>query len=528
VGIAWRRTEAEWRAFQRSTLIALALFGIALAFRLPDLGAACHIDGTNHWFGRTQKFWTALSDGRFADTHYSPHPGVTLMWLSGASMKLLGVLGMGDERAIVAATLPGAVLGALVSPFTYLLSRRVLAIPRDSARFDHVPILSAFLLATEPFMVGNARTYHMDSLMSGFMWTSALLVVLTLIELRSTWALLAGLSLGLSILTRMATALFALSVAIPFAVSFLRERPRSKRLPRLLALMAATTMLVCWLGWPALLFQPLSTLASVLEQSSGLVDRGHRMFAWGRVHPTDPGFTFYVGTLLVRLSPEVLAGAITLFFVEYVLPRRAWRVLAVLGVTYLPYTLAVWWGSKKSDRYLLFLFPVLVFYAAVVLEELVFRVRNSRPLAKHSAAVLALTAGLLVSVRLGRLARVHPLPITWCAAYPGVRCEDVITIGGGEGFRDVARWISRHARTQNPKVLSAYSGGEAMRPWLDFRAPASGSEAEFVVTYIASDQRELDRGILAFAAGPPLHEVRYDGRVYSRIYRGPAYAKAAK
>jgi len=349
-----------------------------------------------------------------------------------------------------------------------------------------------------------------------------------LLERRPLWAVLTGVSLGLALLTRMATALFAFSVAIPFAVAFFRERPKTKVLPLLLALTAATTVLVTYFGWPALLLEPRNTLTSLFQQSSDLVERGHRMFAWGRVHPIDPGFTFYVGALLVRVSPEVLAGTIAWFFVEHALPRRTWRVLAVLGVIYLPYTLAVWFGSKKSDRYVLFLFPLLVVFASVVWEELAWRVRHSPRFVKHGVATLAVLAGLFVLVRASRLALVHPLPVAWCAGYPGLRCEDVITIGGGEGFRDVGRWIAQHSNTKSPKVLSAYSGGEAMRPWLDFRPPATGDEAEFVVTYIASDQRQLDQEIRAFAIGPPLHEVAYDGRVYSRIYRGPSYQAAGK
>jgi hypothetical protein len=258
------------------------------------------------------------------------------------------------------------------------------------------------------------------------------------------------------------------------------------------------------------------------------VSKGHATYSWGQIHERDPGVAFYAGVVLMRLSPEVLLGALVMPFLARRLTRRTLLALvAVVGV-YLPMTLAVLVGDKKGDRYLLFLFPVLVLAASIVASELVSWVKARGFLGARMGAVLAAVAALVVVGRLHRLSLVHPLPITWCASYPGLRCEEVIKLGHGEGFRDVALWIKKHSRVKRPTVLSAYSKGSVMRPWLDFTRPKSGADAHFVVTYIAADQRKQDQGIFAYAVGEPLHEVRYDGRVYSRIYRGPRYQEARK
>jgi hypothetical protein len=99
----------------------------------------------------------------------------------------------------------------------------------------------------------------------------------------------------------------------------------------------------------------------------------------------------------------------------------------------------------------------------------------------------------------------------------------VITLGNGEGFRDAALWIAKHSPVKNPYVLSAYANGAVLSPWLRFRRVRDGSQAEFVVTYLSSDQRNLDPATRRFAVGEPLHEVRFDDRTYVRIFRGPAY-----
>jgi len=512
----------------RTWAFALGLLAVALVARLPDVGATCNVDGVLYWFERTRKFWVALGEGRFAETYFSAHPGVSLMWLSGASMKLFGVLGAVNERAVVAATLPVALLGSAVAPLTYLLLRR--AVPVTDARLPYlsVPLLAGFLVATEPFLVAHSRTYHMDSLVTGFVWIGLLLGTLTILERRPLFAVLAGLCLGLAMLTRMVSGVFALALACVFAVAFALERPRTRSLPLLLALVAGTAALVVYLLWPAMLVDPGKTLKLIVRQSSRLVERGHIAFAWGKVYKSDPGLAFYAGAFLMRLTPEILLGVLALPFVARGLSRRTLLVIGALGASYLPFTLAVLFGAKKGDRYLLFLFPLLVLLASVAAVDLARRLRASGVLRHRATTAIAAGLGLVLAFRLLRLALVHPVPIAWCASYPGLRCENVITIGQGEGFREVARWIAGHSRLKKPTVLSAYARGAMMRPWLDFRRSESGKDAHFVVTYIASDQRLRGQGVLAHAVGDPLHVVSYDGRVYSRIYRGPRYHEAKR
>jgi hypothetical protein len=510
---------------KQTLLVVLGLFVLALAIRLPDLGASCNVDGILYWFGRTRKFWAALAAGKLDQTYYSPHPGVTLMWLSGASMKLLGVTGRVDEEAIRAATLPVALLSSCVPSLSYLLLRRLLPGEMVRSPYWSVPLVASFLLATEPFLVAHSRTYQMDALVTGFLWLGALLGILTVFERRPSFAALAGLCLGLAMLTRMVTGVFAVTLVAPFLVGFVLEKPKTRSLPVLLAVMATTAGLVVYFGWPAMMVDPVGTASRIVRQSSRLVDKGHATFSWGRAHATDPGVAFYAGVLLMRLTPEVLLSALAIPFLARRLTRRTALVLVSIVGVYLPFTLAVLFSNKKGDRYLLVAFPVLVLMASIAAAELASWVTaRGRASQRLGATVIA----AVVLFRLHRLVLVHPLPITWCASYPGLRCEDVIRLGQGEGFRDVGRWIAQHSKLRRPAVLSAYSKGSVMRPWLDFVRPETGASAHFVVTYIGTDQRQQDQGILAFAVGDPLHEIRYDGRVYSRIYRGPRYEEARK
>ena len=210
-------------------------------------------------------------------------------------------------------------------------------------------------------------------------------------------------------------------------------------------------------------------------------------------------------------------------------PLKRWLfVLVVLACAYVPPAFGLALSAKKGDRYVLLFFPLLTF-AATCAAVALGRLPISRPRLRVRAAFVALgVASLVVGLRGARLARVHPLPITWCAGYPGFECESLITIGQGEGFRDAALWIAEHSPVRHPNVLSQYAGGAVMTPWLPFRRVRAAKDAHFVVTYIASEQRALDRGVQTQAVGEPLHEIRYENRTYVRIYPGPKYERAMR
>src|SRR5262249_43169450 len=158
------------------------------------------------------------------------------------------------------------------------------------------------------------------------------------------------------------------------------------------------------------------------------------------------------------------------------LPRRTLVVLLAIGCAYVPPALGLLAGAKKGDRYPLLFFPAITLLAAVCLVELLARVPLRGRLAGRAPLVAACVLALLLAVRASRLWAIHPVPIAWCASYPGLRCEDVITLGNGEGFRDAALWMKEHRPVRVPNVLSAYAGGAVLRPWLEFKRVKQASE----------------------------------------------------
>ena len=77
--------QREWR---RVGLIALGVFLLALASRLPGLDVFLTADEPKAWFGRAIQFLDALARADWAATFDSPAPGVTTMWAGAIGLWL--------------------------------------------------------------------------------------------------------------------------------------------------------------------------------------------------------------------------------------------------------------------------------------------------------------------------------------------------------------------------------------------------------------------------------------------------------
>jgi len=167
-------------------VVALALFLLALAPRLPGLDVFLTADEPKAWFGRSIQFLAALARADWAATFDSPAPGVTTMW-AGASGLLLEYARRGFPGGSITAFLdalpfdpldpailplvrfPIVLATAIAAPLTYLWSRSFLG--------EKGALLAALFLALDPFLLALSRVLGHDALVAIFMWLSLLALV---------------------------------------------------------------------------------------------------------------------------------------------------------------------------------------------------------------------------------------------------------------------------------------------------------------------------------------------------------------
>ena len=381
---------------------SVGLFALALIPRVLALNAFVTPD-ERRWLERSVKFFAALLYQDWAGTLRKGHPGVTTMWTAVAGLTgkyLFGAWseGVSVSRASLLEFLQRVpldmvsldYLAAIRFPTVLLTSAFVVALYFLVSKLlgRKVALLSAVLVALDPFYLAHSRLLHHDALVATFMTLSLLSFLVYLEQLRSpAYLVVSGLSAGLAFLSK-ATSLFL----VPFmgllawmayveqgAVSPPSRWQEGRRwLGRLLVwgLMASLTFAALW---PAVWVEPAKALGEVWEKStSAAATEVHIQGDFFLGRPTlDARILFYPVTFLFRATPLSLAGtALAVYFLVRRFTLHASRfTLHASRFTFYDsrfklllymflFVVFMSAGGMKYDRYLLPVYPALEIVAA--------------------------------------------------------------------------------------------------------------------------------------------------------------------
>lgn len=184
-------------------IIVLVIFTAALIPRILNADLFINPDAADFWFERTENFYQGLKDFNFAKTFQTGHPGVTLMWLSGASMALknyfTGVLDIFDFsdrlNLLFAAKLPIILITSLTISLIYFLIKKL---------FNNrkIALLCAFFVLIDPFYLAQSRFFQMDALLSSFIILSILTIYLFFNTTERKYIYLSAFFAALALLTK--------------------------------------------------------------------------------------------------------------------------------------------------------------------------------------------------------------------------------------------------------------------------------------------------------------------------------------
>jgi Dolichyl-phosphate-mannose-protein mannosyltransferase len=460
------------------------------------------------WFGRARRFWLALAEGDFPETNRAPHPGVTMMWLAGAVMKLRGLLdGPIDERGLLAVKLPGILLGTLSASLTFPLLQAVLG----RAHFRPALVLAA-LLATEPLLIEQSRLAHLDMAAGGFVWLGMLTSLVAYERNRWPWALASGFLFGCAGLTKLSVAPLPAALMLILGGAAVLSRFRDLRGLTVASVVTVTALSTIYALWPALWSEPIDTLASVLRSSEKIADNGNvARGSRGRVVPEAALYARY----LISVTPVetgILAalGVAVAWFVRPLRKHYLWLVLATV-----PYLVLISLAKKKLGRYALPATPMLLLLAGIGVAWLAGRLRGWRRLqVAFGAALCALFVGRYVHA-----ARLLPSAVQ-CTPWLGTECSRPLDM---YFVREIALFIEKDwRRPRPPRVWNLRTKLSA--PWFVTKEAKSARSAHYLVVW-DSDFANAEEGRLARRSplrkrlGKELGVVRHDGAVVARVYR---------
>ncbi len=353
-------------------LLIVLFIVVFLLTRLPRIATdEANPDGVN-WHYRSQQFVNGLKYFQFEKTYQHYHPGVTLMWITGIPIELVKqISGQNLYTAAnfamfnAAAKIPLVLVQLILSVVALLLLAKFMEFKK--ALF----IISMFTF--EPFFLGNSRLYHMDILLTLFLFISLLLAYFAVTKKSMVFAVLSGISLALSFLTK-SIGIGGLVYISMFILFFNFINKDFKYGLKMFGVVLGSFVLAIFLLFPALWVKPFYYLGEIFSESERVgVRKGHEQIVFGEV-TTDAGAIFYPLVIVIKSSPFLLIGLL-MGLLNFKQLKSAINIkkpsLALfLAVFYLGYFLVMTLPTKKLDRYMLVMYPFLGYMAVTGFEFL--------------------------------------------------------------------------------------------------------------------------------------------------------------
>lgn len=550
---------------QADMLIGVLLFAISLAIKLPYLGAFLTIDEPR-WIHGAGQFLLALRSGNLAETYWHFHPGITITW-GEALILWLQSLGSGLPLesfvefqmeylavSVGAMRLSGVVLTSLALPVVYGLGKPLLG--RRPA------LLGAGLLAVDPFWVAHSRIVNGDALAGVLMIAAYLAFALLLVKPQLKLAAMAGLLVGLSLLTKLPSQILVVLIAALAAIGYFSNRDWKFWLRALLVcgLVSAATFVLLW---PAMWVAPIETLKRMYIDTFDVGDIGGKdkvEFFMGQVRETQSQF-FYLLALPFRLTPVNLLGGL-LSMALLVMAKnnpQARRATWLLWLFILATGVLANLSPKKADRYLMSVVLAVDLLAGIgwlwligqmgkwANERITNRRKDEGPRSgtkdreagqrTNKIAHYALRATyyathntfhvLLIAIQLTFTITHYPYVLAYYNPLLGgyARAAKLVPVGWGEGLEQAAAWINRQpdaaTATVSPyyeNVTNHYLTGRSLDWSKDGKKQL---QADYVVFYVAQTQRKLPYpGLVAyFQTKTAAHIIEFGDTPYIWIYK---------
>ncbi|HZY43263.1 MAG TPA: glycosyltransferase family 39 protein [Anaerolineae bacterium] len=435
------------------------------------------------WVLRSLNFATALSRGDWAGTAQIGHPGVTTMWLGsiGIVLKRLAdpiasvqaidwlrqVPALAPDNAeafkrlgvfLTFARLPVILINTLGIVGIFLLAQKLFG--------QSMALLAALLMALDPFMAGLSGLLHVDGLLTTFSTLSVLSLLIAISGQRSAisressvavrprsavrWFALSGFFAALAFLSK-SPALFL----TPFTFLVVSIAILFKMIPLRSALIGLSTFVICHFAfvillYPAMWLNPIGTLQGILGLASFYSGNAVRPTFFDGQYVLNHGLTFYPTALLYRLSLIELLGLIIaiVFIVREIRRRRSnfqlpasnlysiviFLVYAILFIVFITPV------AKKYDRYMLPVFPMLIFVAAWgigQLSQITLKTFRFGSVFKYLLPMAVAAQVIMVAINWPYLL-MHYDPLLGGS----VEAQKHFAVGWGEGLGAAANWIN--------------------------------------------------------------------------------------
>ena len=344
----------------------ILVFILFVVSRLPDLGYDTFNTDVWKWKARIFDFGTGIFTLDFAKTIQKYHPGVTLMWLGTAGVKVYNLY----YQALLHIRPPDNDISAIFGlHFTQKLAV-VIAIALTVALIFYAlkslfgikyAVITVLLMSFEPLYVALTRELHLEGLMTTFMLASFVWLLFYLrSERKFRKLILSAVFAAFAFLTKTSSLFLVPFSALVIGYDmFLMHKTQTSliNVVKTYLVWLLLTALFFFLGWPGMWVAPFAALKTVYTGISDVgIEGGHIQLYFGKL-VTDPGITFYFVVLWLKSSLYLIAGLLGFAFLlltnKNAFPKDKRATVLYSLFFFLFYFAEISIPSKKLDRYLL-------------------------------------------------------------------------------------------------------------------------------------------------------------------------------
>lgn len=501
-------------------LIVCAIFIIGFWLRATDLGTGLTID-EGLWLVRAPNFIDAIIQHNWTNTYQAPHPGIITMWISGIFMRSIPALDFTTKLSI--ARMPIVLITSVSIIFIFYFVRLIFN--------TKIALLSAMLVALDPFLLAHSRLIHQDAMLATFM-TMSLLALMAFLNYRKIWMMISGgIFAGLAILTKM-PGLFLMLFIPSVIIASIQNKMDSIRYILLIFLIIILTF---FLLWPAMWVDPIGTIEKMVhDPSCGLevaVESPHGSgYFWGIISDGNYGPLFYPTCFLMMSTPITLVFSV---LCVGIVTKRIWRGgltsfdknISILILYIILFMAQMALGLTAFPRYVLPIFPTVDILAGIGIY-----LSFEKYLCKKWIFCL-----LLVMVTIMQMSLLVPIsPYFLSYSNPVVfggpsHAPEMNLMGWGEGNDLAAKYLNEKPNASNLTVAAQYAGFDpyfkgTTKTFYQSQGKTGEQKAfngsNYAVFYICAIQRNFDKDLWnVYKIKTPEKIIILNGMQYCWIYR---------
>jgi len=263
----------------KKKLIITFLLGILTLLLFYNLGEY-NQPTADLWINRSYKFFYEVKTKNFDQTYVFYHPGVTLMWLVGPVVyyfpKYTNYLYNQTINPFDARVFYEFNKLALIPIVTTIFGVIILNLYLIKKIFSkNIALIFLSLLISEPFLIGNIRSIHVDALQTFFIFTCFISLLYYTKISQYKYIIISGLFLGLALLTKVTSIIF-----IPFIGLILLASNQTKYTLKKTLLLTTlnftilifSTIVMFYIVWPVMWTDPIQTLSNIYQD--GIAESG--------------------------------------------------------------------------------------------------------------------------------------------------------------------------------------------------------------------------------------------------------------